>query len=110
MSGQIKAVASARKSLGEYKAVIVIKEGTKTLRTQVVEKSPERFDVNTKHGVVEGNRYARGTTHESREAAIEVAQREINRLLDRVLQDQEKHVALKGTPSSYIQAQIDMYS
>ena len=69
----ITAKASARKSTGEYKPIVVI--GNKTT---VVEQNPERFDVNTRNGVVKGNKFARGNTYPTREDAIAAAQRYID--------------------------------
>ena len=68
------AVASARKSLGEYKPLIKFGDG----RTQVVETNPDRMAVYTKHGRVEGNRYARGATYTNRADAIAAAQKAID--------------------------------
>lgn len=64
------ATASARKSLGEYKPLIVYPDGS----TEVCEQSPERADRHTKYGVIKGNRKARGTTYKTRAEAIAVAQ------------------------------------
>jgi hypothetical protein len=64
------AKASARKSLGEYKPLIVYPDG----RTEVCEQSPERHDRNTKRGIVKGNRMARGVAYSSKEEAIQAAQ------------------------------------
>lgn len=64
------ATASARKSLGEYKPLIVYPGG----KTEVCEQSPERRDYNTKQGMVRGNKMARGKTYATREEAIAVAQ------------------------------------
>jgi hypothetical protein len=66
--------ASARKSLGEYKPLIVYPSG----KTEVCEKSPDRFDRHTKHGVIKGNRMARGNTYETKEEAIAAAQHVID--------------------------------
>lgn len=63
------AVASARKSLGEFKPLIVL--GNKT---EVCESSPERCDRYTERGVIKGSRYARGTTYQTRGEAIAAAQ------------------------------------
>ena len=68
------AKASARKSLCEYKPVIVFPNGS----TEICQKSPERQDRHTKHGIVKGNRMARGTTYATREEAIAAAQNVIN--------------------------------
>lgn len=62
--------ASARKSLGEYKPLIVYPDG----RTEVCEKSPDRVSRNTPKGMVPGNKYARGTTYMARVDAIAAAQ------------------------------------
>jgi hypothetical protein len=66
--------ASARKSLGEYKPLIVYPNG----KTEVCEQSPERATVHTKAGVIRGNRMARGTTYNTRDEAITAAQTVIN--------------------------------
>ena len=74
------AVASARKSLGEYKPLIKVGG-----RTEVVEQNPDRFARNTRGGMVQGNRYARGTTYSNRGDAIAAAQRMIDsRLADAI--------------------------
>lgn len=64
------AKASARKSLGEYKPLIVYPDG----RTKVCEQSPDRAARNTPKGIVQGNRYARGKTYATRAEAIAAAQ------------------------------------
>jgi hypothetical protein len=64
------AKASARKSLGEYKPLIVYPCG----RTEVCEQSPDRHDRNTKRGVIKGNKMARGTTYSTRDEAVAAAQ------------------------------------
>jgi len=71
---QKSAKASARKSLSEYKPLIVYPNG----QTEVCEKSPERSDRHTKKGVVKGNRMARGNTYLNKEDAIASAQNIIN--------------------------------
>ena len=106
----LKAVASARKSLGEYKPLILIKDGTKTIRSQVVEKSVERFDRHTKNGIIPGNQYARGNTYSSREEAILAAQSEIDFLFDQVSRQQQEIIARTGKPHPYVQSQIELYS
>jgi hypothetical protein len=68
------AKASARKSLGKYKPLIVYPAGN----TEVVEQSPERFTRNTKLGEIKGNKLARGTTYATREEAIAAAQKLID--------------------------------
>jgi hypothetical protein len=69
------AVASARKSLGEYKPLIEYRQGSRILRTEVCEKSPERSAHYVRgEGMVGGNRMARGTTYKLREDAVAVAQ------------------------------------
>ena len=67
------AVASARKSLGEYKPLIKVGG-----RTEVIEQNPDRFARNTRDGMVTPNRYARGTTYASRDDAIAAAQQVID--------------------------------
>ena len=64
------AVASARKSLGEFKPVIVYPTG----KTEVCEQSPDRFTRHTKQGIIPRNRMARGNTYATREEAIAAAQ------------------------------------
>lgn len=64
------AKASARKSLGDFKPLIVYPGG----KTEVCEQPPERFDRHTKNGVIPGQRMARGTTYKTREEAVAVAQ------------------------------------
>jgi len=64
------AKASARKSLGEYKPLIVYPNG----KTEVCEKSPERANHYTAKGMIKGNRYARGKTYADRAEAIAAAQ------------------------------------
>jgi hypothetical protein len=80
------AKASARKSLGEFKPLIVYPNGG----TEVCEKSPERTDHYTRHGIVPGNRYARGTTYKTREEAIAAAQA----VIDARRADAERRLAL----------------
>ena len=79
------AVASARKSLGEFKPLIVYPCG----KTEVCEKSPERQDRHTKRGVIPGNRLARGNTYGTREEAVLAAQK----VLDIRRADAERRVA-----------------
>lgn len=66
-------IASARKSKGQYKPIVLFPCG----RTLVVEQSPERFGRNTRTGYIEGQRFARGVTYASREEAIEAAEKYI---------------------------------
>lgn len=66
--------ASARKSLGEFKPLIVYPCG----KTEVCEQSPERQERYTKNGPVKGNRLARGNTYLTREEAVEAAQQVID--------------------------------
>ena len=106
----LKAIASARKSLGEYKPLILIKDGSETIRSQVVEKSSERFDRNTKSGIILGNKYARGNTYSSKEEAILAAQSEIDFLFEQACLQQREIVARTGKLHPYVQSQIDMYS
>lgn len=74
MKSAVSVTASARKSLGEYKPLLVYPNG----KTEVCEQSAERFDRNTKKGMVNGNRMARGNTYASRQDAIEAAQKVID--------------------------------
>lgn len=106
----LKAIASARKSLGEYKPLILIKDGSKTIRSQVIETSPERLDRNTKSGIILGNKFARGNTYSTREEAILVAQAEIDFLFEQACQQQREIVTRTGKPHPYVQSQIYMYS
>jgi hypothetical protein len=64
------AKASARKSLGEFKPLIVYPDG----KTEVCEQSPDRQERYTKQGIVRGNRLARGNTYLTKEEAVEAAQ------------------------------------
>ena len=64
------AIASARKSLGEYKPLIVYANGS----TEVCEKSPERAGLHTRQGYIPGKRMARGTTYANRAEAVVAAQ------------------------------------
>jgi hypothetical protein len=84
--------ASARKSLGEYKPLIVYPNG----KTEVCEKSPERFDRHTKHGVIKGNRLARGNTYATREEAIAAAQDFIDIRRNAALSNIEKWEKIAG--------------
>lgn len=70
----MKAVASARKSKGEYKPIIKYPNG----KTEVVEQNPERFTKYTPKGEIPGNKYARGNTYTTREEAINAAQNAID--------------------------------
>ena len=81
------AKASARKSLGEYKPLIVYPEG----RTEVCEQSPERFDRYTKQGVIKGQRMARGNTYATREEAIAAAQAVIDARRDEAISRYNKY-------------------
>ncbi len=63
--------ASARKSLGEFKPLIVYSDGS----TEVCEKSPERSPQYIRgEGMVAGKRYARGTTYTVKADAVAAAQ------------------------------------
>lgn len=80
--------ASARKSLGEYKPLIVHKSG----RTEVVGQRghTERWVALTNSG--ETYRARRGVTFKSREDAVAYAQRHIGRLNElRASQERERH-------------------
>lgn len=92
---QKSAKASARKSLGEYKPLIVYPDG----KTEVCEQSPERFGRNTKTGYVKGNRLARGTTYSSKEEAIEAAQEIINDRREEALARFKEWSAIPGRES-----------
>lgn len=68
--------ASARKSLGEYKPLIVFPDGS----TQIVEQADERqlqYSISERRYFRE-NKYARGTTYKNREDAINAAQIKID--------------------------------
>ena len=82
----MSAKASARKSLGEFKPLIIYPNGS----TEVCEKSPERADQYTRNGVIPGNRYARGNTYATREEAIAAAQA----VIDARRVDAEQRLAL----------------
>lgn len=73
--------ASARKSLGEWKPLIVYSNGS----TEVCLKSPERQDRHTRRGVVAGNRHARGTTFPQRNEAVAAAQEVIDARRDEAI-------------------------
>ena len=89
------AKASARKSLGEYKPIIVYPNG----KTEVCEKSPDRFDKYTKKGVIKGNRMARGNTYETKEQAIDAAQRIIDLRREDALERVNKWSKISGRES-----------
>lgn len=99
------AKASARKSLGEYKPLIVYPSGS----TEVCEKSPERQDRYTKHGVIKGNKKARGTTYPTKEEAVAAAQRVIDLRLEDAYARKAKF-EMFGRPTEKIQAEIDLWS
>jgi hypothetical protein len=86
------AKASARKSLGEYKPLIIYPNGS----TEVCEKSPERNDRNTKAGLVKGNRLARGKTYTTKEEAVEAAQNVIDIRRQDALSRIEKWSGING--------------
>jgi hypothetical protein len=79
----------ARKSLGEYKAILVQTNERGGNTTTVLEMSPERFDAHTKHGVVQGNKFARGNTHQTREDAIEAGKAVLQWRIDTI----REHIA-----------------
>lgn len=81
--------ASARKSLGEFKPIIVYPNG----KTEVCEQSPERANQHTKYGVIKGNRMARGTTYKTREEAIAAAQAVIDARRDEAIARREHYAA-----------------
>ena len=88
------AKASARKSLGEYKPLIVYPNG----KTEVCEQSPERSDRNTKQGIVPGNRMARGKTYATKEEATAVAQAWIDARRDDAIASYNKHKTERLVP------------
>ena len=67
------AKASARKSLGAYKPIIEYPAGSPN-KTEVLEQSVDRFDRNTRTGMVKGDKFARGNTYLTREEAVAAAQ------------------------------------
>lgn len=87
------AVASARKSLGEYKPLIKVGG-----RTEVIEQNPDRFARNTRGGMVQGSRYARGTTYSNRGDAIAAAQLVIDHRLADAL---ERHADFTANNPNY---------
>lgn len=93
--------ASARKSLGEYKPLIVYPNG----RTEVVEQSPDRFDRNTKRGMIKGNRMARGNTYTTREDAIAAAQEMIDFRRDEAIR---RYYNMKNGPTERVRNGADM--
>lgn len=99
------AKASARKSLGEYKPLIVYPNGS----TEVCEKSPERSDRHTKYGVIKGNKKARGTTYTTKEEAVAAAQKCLDLRLEDAYARYAKYEKM-GKPTDKIQAEIDLWS
>lgn len=92
----LNVVASARKSLGEYKPLLRYSDGS----TEVCEKSPERSPQYVRgEGMIAGKRYARGTTYATKIEAVTAAQAVIDARKDEAVERYTKHFAMTQVPA-----------
>jgi len=102
------AKASARKTKFGYKPVIIFPVGH-AKKSEVIEQSNERMGVYTKDGFRKGNKYAQGNVYETRQEAIDAAQKEIEHRLNQQLEEREKFIKKHGKSNKFVDYNIKLY-